>query len=341
MHAGADADLVALARDGDVAAWRELVARHVGLVHAICRGQPLDAAVAADVHQLVWLRLAENLDRIRSPEAIGGWIAATARNECARVERRGPRNGGCPDGSDGDGAPAAAEIDLGLLVYERDRVLMAAFARLDDHSRRLLRLLMADPGPAATEVGAALDLPVASIGPARARALDQLRRLVTEASPAFPALPPALPTDDDALDGELRRLVALADPVPATWCDMAEAGMGWLAIEAEPALLAYDSAARRDAPGGPPVGSALREMRFTAGGDRAIEVELDVGRDRLRVLGRVQPARAGEVVAGWPEGCHIALPDDRGEFHVDDLPRRPLCIHVAGDDPVKTGWIVP
>jgi DNA-directed RNA polymerase specialized sigma24 family protein len=37
---------------------------------------------------------------------------------------------------------------------------------------------MADEPPAYEEVGAALDMPVGSIGPTRARCLERLRRLV-------------------------------------------------------------------------------------------------------------------------------------------------------------------
>ena len=39
----------------------------------------------------------------------------------------------------------------------------------------LLRVLAADPAPSYEEVGAALEMPVGSIGPTRARCLGQLR----------------------------------------------------------------------------------------------------------------------------------------------------------------------
>ena len=37
-------------------------------------------------------------------------------------------------------------------------------------------MLTADPPPSYDEVGAALDMPIGSIGPTRARCLEQLRR---------------------------------------------------------------------------------------------------------------------------------------------------------------------
>lgn len=180
-------DLVVRARDGDQGAWHDLVARYLGMVHAICRGWRLGPDDAADVNQVVWLRLVEHLDRIRCPEAVGGWIAATARNECLRVLRASGRlvltgdeadlDGPGGPGNAVDGGPDGG-LDAGLLLGERDRALLAAFGHLGPGCQRLLRLLMADPPPTYGEVAAALDMPVGSIGPTRGRCLAQLRRLL-------------------------------------------------------------------------------------------------------------------------------------------------------------------
>jgi DNA-directed RNA polymerase specialized sigma24 family protein len=173
---GAVGDLVVGAQGGDQDAWGGLVDRYLPMVHAICRGCGLDGDEAAAVNELVWLRLAEQIEHIRTPDAVGGWVAATTRNECVRVLRAAGRPG--PD--DGAGPGMGDPVDLGLLVYERDRVLMSAFARLDGRAQRLLRLLIADPRPSAVEIGAALDIPLGAIGPTRSRCLDELRRLLAE-----------------------------------------------------------------------------------------------------------------------------------------------------------------
>jgi RNA polymerase sigma factor (sigma-70 family) len=168
------ADMVAQARDGDEQAWNDLVARYLGMVHAICRGYHLTGDDAADVNQVVWLRLVEHLGRIRAPDAVGGWIAATARNECLRVLRAPDRRLAVDDHGGLDGPDTG--IDAGLLVYERDRALLGAFARLDHRCQRVLRLLMAEPRPSDTEIAAALDLPVGAVRSAQGRCLDELRR---------------------------------------------------------------------------------------------------------------------------------------------------------------------
>jgi hypothetical protein len=154
----------------------------------------------------------------------------------------------------------------------------------------------------------------------------------------------ALPPGDDALLAELRRVVATADPVPAGWGDAAMSSFAWMSIDALPAQLAYDSRSGHRTNGGggdgvPSPGAALRELRYT-NASLAIELELDVGADKLRVLGRVAPARRAHVVALWPQGSDEAASDDSGTFRFDELPRRPLCVVVTGAHPVKTGWII-
>lgn len=171
--------LVARARAGDQQAWDDLVERYLGLVHAICRAHRLGDDDAAEVNQVVWLRLVEHLGRIRSPDALGGWIAATTRHECLRVLRAADRVVLSGDEAVFDRDDVRDDgLDAALLVYERDRALLRAFERLGPRCRELLRLMVADPAPTYDEISAALDMPVGSIGPTRGRCLEQLRRLL-------------------------------------------------------------------------------------------------------------------------------------------------------------------
>ena len=151
----------------------------------------------------------------------------------------------------------------------------------------------------------------------------------------------ATPPGHDALAADLRRVATLADPVPDSWLDVATASFAWAAIDAEPAQLAYDSRSARGGRVGSAraSGAAPREVRYTAG-SLTVELELDVGADKLRVLGRVLPPRRVDVVALWPEGRSQVVSDVGGAFRFDELPRRPLCLHVTGEPAVKTGWII-
>src|SRR5215471_10837929 len=78
-------DLVTGARGGDKQAWDALVERYAPLIWSICRQYRLGRADAEDVAQSVWLRLVDQLGKIREPAALPGWLVTTARRECGRL----------------------------------------------------------------------------------------------------------------------------------------------------------------------------------------------------------------------------------------------------------------
>jgi RNA polymerase sigma factor (sigma-70 family) len=169
------ASLVAAAAKGDERAWGELVDRFGGLVWSVARSYRLSEADAADVSQTTWLRLAEHLGRLREPDLVGAWLATTARREALRVIRRASRVDALPE--EGEWADASIPApESGLVDDERRAALWAAFAGLSERCRTLLRVLLADPEPSYEEVSTTLGMPVGSIGPTRARCLDELRR---------------------------------------------------------------------------------------------------------------------------------------------------------------------
>ena len=149
----------------------------------------------------------------------------------------------------------------------------------------------------------------------------------------------APPPGNDALAAELHRVVGLADPVPDGWRSAAAGAFAWAAIDAAPTRLDYDSRAVPGGRAGGLPGAAPREVRYVAG-PVAIALELDVGADKVRAVGRVTPARRVGVTVLWPEGRRDEETDEAGTFRVDELPRRPLCVVVRGSEPVKSGWIV-
>ena len=174
---GAPGALVRRAAAGDKAAWSPLVERYQSLVWSIARSYRLSGDDASDVVQTTWLRLVEHLDRIRDPDAVGSWLATTARNEClAHLRRRGRQGVSLevvPEVADSGAAPGE-----GVLVRERDAELWAALRHISERCRQLLRILASDPPPSYQEVGDALGMPVGSIGPTRARCLNKLRQSI-------------------------------------------------------------------------------------------------------------------------------------------------------------------
>lgn len=170
-------DLVSRAREGEQDAWDAIVDRFLPLVEALCRRHRLSPADGDDVSQTVWLRLVEHLGALREPDALPGWIRTTTRHECLRVlSARGRMRP--VDPQDGVSLDAVTEDDTDeeLAAAERRRALRAALEELPAARRELLLLLLKDPPVEYAEISARLGIPIGSIGPTRARALDQLRR---------------------------------------------------------------------------------------------------------------------------------------------------------------------
>ncbi len=186
-------DLVKAALAGDQSSWDELVRRYSGLVWSVTRGYRLGQADAADVFQTTWLRLAEHLGRIDKPGQVGAWLATTARHEALRIARGATRIVPAEEatlvalGQVDDYSPERAVLDAEQARLDSDRAarLWRAFGELPGRCRELLRILIASPPPGYAEVAAAMDMPVGSIGPTRARCLRRLReRLAGEVSDA-------------------------------------------------------------------------------------------------------------------------------------------------------------
>lgn len=181
------APLLAAAAAGDSVAWDSLVDRFTGLLWATARAHRLSATDCADIVQTTWLRLLENLDRIQEPERLGGWLAVVARRECLLVLKRSHREPPVPADEWLDRVPdQRAPVESAMLVAERDAALWQVFDELPDPCRRLLRVLVADPPPAYAEIADALDMPIGSIGPTRARCLAKLRTLALQSGALDP-----------------------------------------------------------------------------------------------------------------------------------------------------------
>src|SRR5262245_55737964 len=129
MEGSRAADLVRAAAAGDRAAWDQLVDRYSGLLWSITSAYRLGHSDAADVVQTTWLRLLENLERIRDPDRVSAWLATTARRECQRSLGRSRRV--VPTEDQRELEPATQErptLEAIVLESERDQTLWAAFA---------------------------------------------------------------------------------------------------------------------------------------------------------------------------------------------------------------------
>jgi RNA polymerase sigma factor (sigma-70 family) len=169
--------LVREARCGDHQAWDELVHRYAPLLTGVCLRLRLSPAEAQDVAQAVWLRLVEHIAEIREPGSLPSWLATTARREGFRVmaarRRTVPHD---PTDPTWLSDSTRENADEELIRSERRDALLSGFAELPFRQRLLLRLLSHDPPLPYAEISAETGIPIGSIGPTRARALERLRR---------------------------------------------------------------------------------------------------------------------------------------------------------------------
>ena len=171
--------LLAAAADGDQRSWEILVNHYAHLVWTVARSFRLDRADAADVSQTTWLKLVEHLRDIREPERLGSWLVTTARREALALVRQSGRTVPTGEAWRLDWPDLTAEPPDGRAVRSDDAAAVRrAFRRLPVNCQQLLHVMLADPAPTYAEIGAALGMPVGSIGPTRARCLANLGRLL-------------------------------------------------------------------------------------------------------------------------------------------------------------------
>jgi len=187
------ADLATRAATGDKQAWDALVDRYAPLVWSICRSHRLGDADAGHVGRAVWMQLVGQLGMVRDPTALACWLAAVTARECSRARRaaREPQTSG--QALDARTIPDEQAGQAGLAEQEvREVLLREALTCLPPRCQQLITMLTEDPPVPYAQISTTLGIPVDSIGPARGRCLDQLRR-----DPAIAALinlaPPRLP----------------------------------------------------------------------------------------------------------------------------------------------------
>jgi RNA polymerase sigma factor (sigma-70 family) len=166
-----DARLVARCREGDEAAWNELVNRFSRYVYAIIgQGFGLRAENAEDVFQEVFARAYQHLGRLREDEAIRPWLAQLTRRLCIDQLRSGSRE----QLSDEELEPADVDETLDTLVEAL--AVHEALAELPEHCQEILDRFFARDESYQT-IGTALDIPAGTIASRISRCLAKLREL--------------------------------------------------------------------------------------------------------------------------------------------------------------------
>jgi RNA polymerase sigma factor (sigma-70 family) len=166
-----DNELIERCIQSDPAAWRELIAQYQRLVYSIARTLCPHPEDASDVFQQVWMELYQHLAELRHIEALPAWLMTVTRRRSYAVLRakRGsePLDEELPD------------VSQKLNRVEHEHALERALQHLPDRCRELIDLLYFNvEEPSYADIAERLKMPVASIGPTRARCLEKLRKLL-------------------------------------------------------------------------------------------------------------------------------------------------------------------
>lgn len=169
--------LVAAAARGDERAWAVLVERFGPRLMRVAQAHGLSRHEAEDAVQETWVRLLRNIERVREPSALGGWLTTTTRHESLRLRERAAREKPTADELGADVVDVThGEAEAQLDAAQSHEAVRLAVNALPPRHRALVRALFAEEEASYREIASRLDMPIGSIGPIRQRCLAQLRR---------------------------------------------------------------------------------------------------------------------------------------------------------------------
>jgi len=166
-----DRELIDSCLRGEQQAWTELIQRYERLIYSVARKLCPRSEDCADVFQGVCLDLFENLKQLRNDRTLPAWLMTVARRRSYAYIRDKRTDVSLDDYLD--------EYDPLVEAVEKEFLLERAVAELPDRCENLIRLLYFDTTePSYAEVAERMGIPVASVGPTRARCLEKLRKML-------------------------------------------------------------------------------------------------------------------------------------------------------------------
>lgn len=175
-----DAELISRCLEQDAEAWEVLVRRYQRLIASITFKYKLSQEDAADILQSVCFTLFQQLPLLRKQDKLSSWIITVAVRECWKFTRQRIQTDSFDDPEQEKALDLADESSLladdSLLAIERQHFIRRAVESLADQCRQLIeQLFFRDEPLAYAEISRQLGMPVASIGPTRARCLEKLK----------------------------------------------------------------------------------------------------------------------------------------------------------------------
>ncbi len=180
-----DSGLIAACLRGDAAAWQTLVIRYQRLIYSIPLKARLSQDDSADIFQSVCLKLYEKLSTLREHDKITSWLITTTTRECWRMAARRRRETAAVSDYDGDSEGSNEIPDPHRLADEQRQALQEqqlvrdAVGTLPERCKELVTMLFYKKDEMSyADIAHQMDMPVASVGPTRARCLEKLKKLL-------------------------------------------------------------------------------------------------------------------------------------------------------------------
>jgi RNA polymerase sigma factor (sigma-70 family) len=182
-------ELVSAAAANDQRAWDDIVRTFTPLVRGVARRHRLGVADQDEVLQRTWIALVRGIGRLQDPQAIGAWLATTARRESLRVFGESNRLTLVEDVPE-RAAPEGDDVLAGLIADERRTALRAVTAEMPVRQRALVEALTSERECSYEQMSDELGMPLGSIGPTRQRCVARIRRdprIQSLLDPAWPS----------------------------------------------------------------------------------------------------------------------------------------------------------
>lgn len=180
-----DWELVQACREGDQAAWTELVIRYERLVFWVPRKQyGLTEADSADIMQAVFAIMVKSLGSFHAESNVKSWLVTVTRRHTWRVLQKNDRETvlGESDLAETTLIDGVDESEMSAAEqWETADWLNTGLYQLNEKCRDLLTALYLDSNsPSYDDIAEKFSMKVGSIGPTRARCLKKLREILTE-----------------------------------------------------------------------------------------------------------------------------------------------------------------
>lgn len=176
-----DRELILACRKGRAGAWKDLLDKYERLVYSIPLRHGLSRHDAADISQLTFTILIQNLDTLPDDSHLGAWLSTVARRHTWRLLERNRRESASEHLESMDSKGNSVLLGKGdsdtVEHWELSEYLDHGLSQLGEPCQGLLRALYFQPErPSYAEISEQFGLPLGSIGPMRGRCLKRLRK---------------------------------------------------------------------------------------------------------------------------------------------------------------------